>query len=108
MKKLFWVIGLAVGVAAFVGAGTGFSQDTPKTGCPKQACFDKMDADKNGQISEAEFLENCKNKFGSMDTDKDGSLSKDEFKPCCMGRMDHPPKPGKGTNCPYMKKSMKE
>ncbi len=109
MKGLFRLVGLTSAAVLFVAANTGFAQGIQKPGCPKTACFDNMDTDKNGQISEAEFLEKCKGRFASMDTDKDGSLSKDEFKPCCMVPMGHPPLSGKGTGCcPYVKKESKE
>jgi Ca2+-binding EF-hand superfamily protein len=87
----------------FFVANIGFAEDAPKTGCAKQACFDRMDADKNGQVTETEFLESRKNCFSSLDTDKNGSLSKDELKSCCMKTM-----PEKGKECPYMKNKMKK
>jgi hypothetical protein len=58
----------------FLAANIGFAEDAPKTGCAKQACFDRMDADKNGQVPESEFLESRKICFSSMDADKNGSL----------------------------------
>jgi len=89
----------------------GFSQDTPKFGCEKQGCFDRMDTDKNGKISESEFLEYRKNCFTAMDTDKDGSLNKDEFKKCCMKAKTEgclKTNPVKGKECPYMKNTQKQ
>ena len=106
MKRTFLMGCITLGITFFLGANIGFAEDAPKTGDPKQACFEKMDADKNGQITEAEFLENCKNRFSSMDTDKNGSLGNDEFKPCCMNPMMNP-MPEKGKECPYMKNNMK-
>ena len=103
MKKLFSMSFIILIMTIFLVANFGFAQDVPKTGCVKQACFDSMDADKNGQISELEFLEYRKKCFTAMDTDKNGSLSKDEFKKCCMKG-----KPVKGKECPYMKNRTKQ
>ena len=98
MNRLFLMSFLMLGMTIFLIANTGFAGDAAKTGCAKTACFDRIDADKNGQISESEFLESRKTCFSSMDTDKNGSLSKDEFKTCCMKTM-----PAKAKECPYMK-----
>jgi hypothetical protein len=42
--------------------------------------FERGDRDGNGTISEAEFVENAKSRFGEMDADKDGVVTKDEAK----------------------------
>ena len=84
MKKLFLMSFVMLGMTIFLFANIGFAQDVPKSGCAQKACFDSMDVDKNGQISESEFLEFRKKCFTAMDADKNGSLSKDEFKKCCM------------------------
>ena len=102
MKRVISGFLLVLGMIAFLGAGIGYAQDDPKTGCPVKACFDKMDADKSGEISEAEFLEKCKAKFVAMDTDKNGSLNKDELKPCCM-KYKH-----KKKGCPFKKEGAGE
>ena len=101
MKKTILVFFVVLSMVFFLGTNMGLAQDTPKSGCPKQACFDKMDTDKDGKITETEFLKKCRNRFNSMDADKDGSLSKEEFKSGCMKK-----KWGKG--CPHGKGSAKE
>lgn len=106
MKRIFLMSCFMLSIMFFFVANVGFAEDVPKTGCLKQACFDKMDTDKNGQVTEAEFLEKCKNRFNSMDTDKNGSLSKEELKPCCM-KPGMKSMPEKGKGCPYMKDKMK-
>ena len=111
MKKLFSMSFIIISMTIFLVANFGFTEDVLKTGCVKQSCFDSMDADKNGQISESEFLEYRKKCFTAMDTDKDGSLSKEEFKKCCM-KAKHGScmkgKPIKGRECPYMKNKTKQ
>lgn len=102
MKRLYLMNFITLGMIILLIASTGFTEDAPITGGAKQACFDRMDADNNGQITESEFLENRKNCFRSMDTDKNGFLSKDEWKTCCMKTG-----PRTGKKCPYMKNKMK-
>lgn len=41
--------------------------------------FDKLDADKDGSVTEQEFLEAHKKKFAEMDANKDGKVTKDEL-----------------------------
>ena len=111
MKRLFLMSFIMLGMTIFLVANIGFAQNAPKTGCPTQACFESMDTDKNGQISESEFLEYRKQCFTAMDTDKSGSLSKDEFKKCCMKANTGGCKkanPVKGKECPYMKNKAKQ
>ena len=103
MKRLILMSFIVLCMTVFLGGNIGFAQDTPKTGCAKQACFKSMDTDKDGQISESEFIESRKKCFAAMDTDKNGSLSKDEFKKCCMKAM-----PEKSKGCPYMKNKNKQ
>ena len=98
MRKSFVSICVLVAITFVFGIISGFSEEPQKGGCPKQACFDKMDADKNGQISEAEFMECCKSRFASMDTDKNGALTKEELKPCGQMNQGH-------TGCPQMMKN---
>ena len=111
MKRLFLMNCVMLGMTIFLVANIGFAQDVPKTGCPKQTCLDNMDADKNGQISESEFLEYRKKCFTTMDIDKTGSISKDEFKKCCMRAKSGSymkGNPVKGKECPYMKNKTKQ
>ena len=42
--------------------------------------FEKLDADKDGVISEAEFLAKSKERFAEMDADKNGSVTQEEAK----------------------------
>ncbi len=46
----------------------------------KNQMFEKHDTNGDGMISEAEFLEHAKKKFGEKDSNGDGSISKDEAK----------------------------
>ena len=41
--------------------------------------FDKLDADKDGSVTEQEFLDVHKKKFAEMDANKDGKITKDEM-----------------------------
>lgn len=106
MKKNFAFIFLAFGLMVFLVSTSGFAQDEAKKICPKKAgcsaaCFEKMDTDKDGQVSETEFMAKCKNRFSSMDADKSGALSKEELKPCCMMKT-------KTMGCPFKKGKTKE
>lgn len=94
MKRYFAMICAAIAMTVFLGTNMAVAQDAKTGGCCKMACFDKMDGDKNGQVSEAEFLERCKKRFSGMDADNSGALSKDEFKPGCKGMQS-------GKKCPY-------
>lgn len=42
--------------------------------------FEKLDTDKDGVISEAEFLTKSKERFAEMDADKNGSVTPEEAK----------------------------
>ncbi len=42
--------------------------------------FEKQDTDKDGAITEAEFLAHSKEKFAKMDTNSDGKVTKEEAK----------------------------
>lgn len=42
--------------------------------------FAEMDADGNGTISQAEFLERAKKRFAKIDADGNGELTKEELK----------------------------
>ena len=111
MKKLFSMSFIILSMTIFLVANISFAQDVSKNGCPKQACFDSMDVDKNGQISETEFLECRKKCFIAMDADKNGSLSKEEFRKCCMKAKHGSCMKGKsvkGKQCPYMKNKTKQ
>lgn len=41
--------------------------------------FEKLDADKDGSVTEQEFLDAHKKKFAEMDSNKDGKVTKDEL-----------------------------
>lgn len=41
--------------------------------------FEKMDADKDGSVTEAEFLDRHKKKFAEIDADKNGKVTKEEL-----------------------------
>lgn len=47
---------------------------------PCHHCFmEKMDADGDGIITEAEFTAHCKERFAKLDADGNGEVTKDEF-----------------------------
>lgn len=46
----------------------------------KKARFVEMDADKNGKVSQAEFIAGGKSRFQTADTDKDGKVTPWEFR----------------------------
>jgi Ca2+-binding EF-hand superfamily protein len=46
----------------------------------KKARFVEMDADKNGKVSQAEFIAVGKARFQAADTDKDGKVTPWEFR----------------------------
>lgn len=48
-------------------------------GMMREKRFESMDADKDGKVSEAEFLAGAKKRHEWMDTNKDGKISKDEM-----------------------------
>lgn len=62
--------------------------EAPKEKAPKRV-FKKVDADKDGKISEEEFMdsakseEKAKKRFAKKDKDADGFLSKKEFAKKC-------------------------
>jgi Ca2+-binding EF-hand superfamily protein len=66
-----------------VKAETTIKAETPKVerkfSDRGEKAFEESDKDKNGTISEEEFLARHKEKFKQIDTNSDGSLSKEEF-----------------------------
>ena len=46
----------------------------------KKARFGEMDTDKNGKVSQAEFIAGGKARFQAADTDKDGKVTPWEFR----------------------------
>ncbi|MCB9978729.1 MAG: EF-hand domain-containing protein [Rhodospirillales bacterium] len=48
-------------------------------GMMREKRFESMDADKDGKVSQAEFLAGAKKRHEWMDTNKDGTISKEEM-----------------------------
>lgn len=48
-------------------------------GLMREKRFESMDADKNGSVSQDEFLAGAKKRHEMMDTNKDGTISKEEM-----------------------------
>ncbi|MCE7886872.1 MAG: hypothetical protein DYH13_05120 [Alphaproteobacteria bacterium PRO2] len=74
MKKLlmFSAAALALSAPAFAEEG--------KDGKPHhQNMMEKLDTDKNGSVTKAEFLAFHEQRFAEMDTNSDGTISKEEF-----------------------------
>ncbi len=76
VKKL-----LALSAAAFVlQAVPALAADGHPKGDRGAKFFEKLDTDKNGSISEAEFLAKSKERFAEMDANKDGNVTPEEAK----------------------------
>jgi hypothetical protein len=63
------------------GPGQGRNEERQKAMQErKKARFVEMDADKNGKVSQAEFIAGGKARFQAADTDKDGKVTPWEFR----------------------------
>lgn len=70
------VIALMIGgIAPAMADGHGGGK-----GKHKGDMFEKLDTDKDGLVTQVEFLAHAKEKFAKMDTDGDGSFTKEEAK----------------------------
>jgi Ca2+-binding EF-hand superfamily protein len=76
MKK-GWVWLLAVLLAASFGLGSALAQD--KKPLVTQTAFTKIDANKDGVITVAEYNAYWKGRFSEIDANKDGKIMADEF-----------------------------
>lgn len=76
MKKL-----LVLSAAALVfQAIPAIAADGHEKGDRGAKMFEKLDTDKNGTISEAEFLTKSKERFATMDANGDGAVTPEEAK----------------------------
>lgn len=76
VKKL-----LVLSAAALVfQAIPAIAADGPAKGDRGAKMFEKLDADKNGTISEAEFIAKSKERFAAMDANGDGQVTPEEAK----------------------------
>lgn len=96
MKKRFIIsslmtLALTVSLAGFAEAkGKGYfdKKDTNKDGAlsqdefvnAKMKRFDRQDTNKDGTITKDEAKTNAQNKFNKLDTNKDGKVTKEEMK----------------------------
>jgi Ca2+-binding EF-hand superfamily protein len=82
MKKLLLTTALglcAMGIAATPALADHHMDDKPyKPG--KHKMFEKMDADGDGVISKAEFIQAHEKRFNELDADGNGTISKEEAK----------------------------
>jgi hypothetical protein len=87
-KPIFWV-GL---VTVFFVSGLAFAQGKGGQGAPRLGCqerFDALDTNKDGQVTQDEFLAaahhrgNAEQMFKAMDVNGRGYVTKDEF---CSGK----------------------
>jgi Ca2+-binding EF-hand superfamily protein len=63
------------------GFGQGLNEERQKAMQErKKVRFGEMDADKNGKVSQAEFIAGGKTRFQTADTDKDGKVTPWEFR----------------------------
>lgn len=80
MKKIM-MLGAAIlavqALPAFAEEG-GPGKHGGKYGGPGKF-FEKLDADKDGSVTEQEFIDGNKEKFARMDSNKDGKVTKDEL-----------------------------
>ena len=81
MRKLGWVLvmALAGGAALSVSAGSHEDGEGGHHGKFMRKMLDRMDADGDGLVSEAEFVGAHRERFAKMDADGDGQLSHEEM-----------------------------
>jgi hypothetical protein len=85
LVAVFFIAGIAFAQSG--GQGKGSQGAAPMMGCQQR--FDAMDTNKDGQVSNAEFLatphhrDNPEQRFKAMDVNGNGYLTRDEF---CSGK----------------------
>lgn len=99
-KRLFQFL-LCTLVVTIAGAGGLFADEAADKGKKRENLFDKLDKDKNGQLTIEEVGEEKKRFFERLirngDTNKDSQLSKEEFQSAFkLRRNANEEKPGKG------------
>lgn len=108
MKK-FWSWVLMVVVASCLAAGSALAAEPGKKGGDKprpspEDLFKKLDTDKDGKLTLAEFVARAKddvmkekltNQFKAMDKENKGALTLDEFKAGFQRHGKHEKKPEK-------------
>lgn len=77
MKQSIWIAGLAFVPALALAQPSQMPQQQPDL---DTMFFQQFDTDKNGVVSEAEFLQPTKAQFDYMDKNKDGVLDRGEVK----------------------------
>ena len=77
MKKIM-MMGAAILALQAIPAFAQGPADGKHIGGPGKF-FEMQDTDKDGTVSEAEFLDASKKKFTEMDADKDGKITKEEM-----------------------------
>lgn len=80
---------LASLASAFLMSAPAWAEQSSTTGTPAPTAapkehhhpmMDKIDTNKDGQVSKDEFMKAQEERFASMDANGDGQISKDEFK----------------------------
>lgn len=79
MKKLMMLTAAALMVQAVPSIAQDGGKEH-KRGKFVEHMVQKMDTDKDGAISEAEFQASSKTRFDAMDANKDGKLTQEEIK----------------------------
>lgn len=66
--------------ALMLQAIPALAEEGPGKGDRGAKMFEKLDTDKNGTISEAEFIAKSKERFAAMDANSDGAVTPEEAK----------------------------
>lgn len=66
-----------------MGPMSGHGQRQMQRHANKQARFQALDTDRNGEVSQVEFMEGGRQRFARSDLDKDGNVTPWEFRSNC-------------------------
>ncbi|MFA5592669.1 MAG: hypothetical protein WC989_05090 [Micavibrio sp.] len=80
MKKMMLLAAAALAVQAVPALAENGAKPHKERGKFIEHMFEKQDTDKDGVVSEAEYLATAKARFDAMDADKDGKLTREEIK----------------------------
>ena len=65
--------------ALYASADSDMKKEHGKTHKEKGGMIKMMDSDKDGKVTESEFMSSSKERFGKIDADNDGSVTKEEI-----------------------------
>ena len=80
MKKLFLLSAAALAFASAPALAQSADGTGPGPGPRDNKMFEMHDANGDGVVTEAEFLDRAKERFAQMDADGDGKLTQEEAK----------------------------